>query len=212
MRRMDNTKAIFELFTLQLQHSDVLEDYLLDFPITMKPELNVLSHTYIRKFYYPLGLPPHRSQDNYIHLILGSKLVNINIDSLLVCSYVTLEVVLQLLKNHKLFAKLSKCVFGLQEIDYLGHTILGKGVTMDQGKVQTILEWPIPLMGLDGHIPISLVGSLYKILAKLLSNRLKKVLSNVIDNSQSAFLSGGNLLHIVLCANEVIDDVKRKKK
>jgi len=34
-----------------------------------------------------------------------------------------LEAVLKILQHHQLFAKLSKCHFGLEEVDYLGHTI-----------------------------------------------------------------------------------------
>ncbi|XP_019425047.1 PREDICTED: uncharacterized protein LOC109333920 [Lupinus angustifolius] len=34
-----------------------------------------------------------------------------------------LEVVLKILQSHKLFAKFSKCSFGVQQIEYLGHTI-----------------------------------------------------------------------------------------
>lgn len=35
--------------------------------------------------------------------------------------------------------------------------------------------------------PISLVGGLYKLLAKVLANRLKKVMGNVVSSSQNAF-------------------------
>ena len=38
--------------------------------------------------------------------------------------------------------------------------------------------------------PISLVGGLYKWLAKLLANRLKGVLAKVISMSQNAFVEG----------------------
>jgi len=41
---------------------------------------------------------------------------------------------------------------------------------------------------LDQYKPISLVGSLYKIISKVLSCRIKQVLPEVIDNCQSAFL------------------------
>jgi len=47
--------------------------------------------------------------------------------------------VLRLLQHNKLYAKLSKCQFGLSEIDYLGHTVSGNGVAMDQSKVQAVL-------------------------------------------------------------------------
>jgi len=47
-----------------------------------------------------------------------------------------LELVLQLLKQESLYAKLSKCSFGTSEIDYLGHTISGQGVHMDKQKVK----------------------------------------------------------------------------
>lgn len=41
-----------------------------------------------------------------------------------------LEEVLQLLRQHCLYAKRSKCSFGLNKVDYLGHTISGQGAEM----------------------------------------------------------------------------------
>ena len=49
--------------------------------------------------------------------------------------------------------------------------------------------------------PISLVGSLYKLLANVLANRLKKVLRKMITESQNAFLEGRQ----ILITNEVVD-------
>jgi len=60
--------------------------------------------------------------------------------------------------------------------------------------------------------PISLVGCLYKIVSKLLSIKLKKVLSKVIDLRQSTFLEGSELLDSVLVTNEVLDEIRKKKK
>nr|KYP55936.1 Transposon TX1 uncharacterized [Cajanus cajan] len=65
---------------------------------------------------------------------------------------------------------------------------------------------------LDDYRPISLVGCLYKILAKILANRLKKVLPSIIDDRQSAFLEGRNLLQSVVIANETLYEVKKEKK
>ena len=65
---------------------------------------------------------------------------------------------------------------------------------------------------LDEFRPISLVGCLYKIISKVLSLRLKKVISEVIDLRQSVFLEGRGLLDSVLVANEVLEEYKRKRK
>jgi len=59
--------------------------------------------------------------------------------------------------------------------------------------------------------PIILVTSLYKIMAKVLANRLKGVLSGTISSSQSAFIEGRQILDAVLVANEVVDDYKRRR-
>ena len=58
--------------------------------------------------------------------------------------------------------------------------------------------------------PISLVGSLYKWLTKVLANRLKKVMGKVISDFQNVFVEGRQTLDAVLIANEVIDSMLKK--
>ena len=65
---------------------------------------------------------------------------------------------------------------------------------------------------LNDYRPISLIGCMYKIMAKLLAKRMKKVLPTIIDEAQSAFIEGRHLLHSALIANEVIDEAKRSTK
>jgi hypothetical protein len=57
--------------------------------------------------------------------------------------------------------------------------------------------------------PISLVGSLYKILAMILANRLRLVIGSVIPDSQSAFIKGRQILDGILVANEIVDEAKK---
>ncbi|RVX09394.1 hypothetical protein CK203_015437 [Vitis vinifera] len=52
---------------------------------------------------------------------------------------------------------------------------------------------------------ISLVGSLYKLLAKMLANRIKIVMGKVITESSNAFVDGRHILDAVLIANKVVD-------
>eukprot|EP00253_Pinus_taeda_P028202 PITA_28202 len=70
-----------------------------------------------------------------------------------------LRMVLQTLWEHQLYAKLSKCDFYKEEIQYLGHVISKEGIAVDPEKIKTILEWPVPkdvadirsFMGLAGY-------------------------------------------------------------
>ena len=55
-----------------------------------------------------------------------------------------LEIVLQRLREHKLYGKLSKCAFYQKEIQYLGHIISAQGIAVDPSKIKAIKEWPIP--------------------------------------------------------------------
>jgi len=91
-----------------------------------------------------------------------------------------LNLVLQLLQQHQLYAKLSKCSFGLQPVDYLGHTVSGQGVAMDKSKVQAVLHWPVPqnikqlraFLGLTGYYRKFIKS--YAVIAAPLTDLLKK--------------------------------------
>ena len=61
--------------------------------------------------------------------------------------------------------------------------------------------------------PVSLVGSLYKLIAKVLANRFKRVMHGLINRAQNAFVEVRQIMDALLLANEVIDTLlKRKEK
>ena len=52
--------------------------------------------------------------------------------------------VLQLPKEQQLYAKLSKCFFGVKEVEYLGHIVSREGVKVDPNKIKSMMNWLIP--------------------------------------------------------------------
>ena len=70
-----------------------------------------------------------------------------------------LRMVLTVLLDNQLYAKQSKCVFGCEEVEYLGHLISGQGVRTDPKKTDVMQNWPIPtsvkalrgFLGLTGY-------------------------------------------------------------
>jgi len=103
-----------------------------------------------------------------------------------------LEKVLQVLHTKSLYAKISKCLFGVNEIDYLGHTISQDGVHMEKGKIQAVLDWPKPknvkqlrgFLGLTGYYRRFIKG--YAFLAASLTDLLK---SNAFQWSETTTLA-----------------------
>ena len=55
-----------------------------------------------------------------------------------------LRIVLQILRDRKLFAKLSKCEFWLKEVQFLGHVISKDGIAVDPSKVEAVMDWQSP--------------------------------------------------------------------
>ena len=55
-----------------------------------------------------------------------------------------LRLTLKLLREHKLYAKLSKCDFYKDKIHYLGHIISEEGISVDPVKIGANMNWPTP--------------------------------------------------------------------
>ena len=55
-----------------------------------------------------------------------------------------LKIVLQTLREKKLYAKLSKCDFWLKEVSFLGHIVFAKGIRVDSVKIEAMVNWKPP--------------------------------------------------------------------
>ena len=52
--------------------------------------------------------------------------------------------VLSILREHQLYAKMSKCTFFSKKVEYLGFIVSEEGIAVDPAKVQDIIDWPQP--------------------------------------------------------------------
>jgi hypothetical protein len=66
--------------------------------------------------------------------------------------------VLQLLKEKQLYAKTSKCFFGVKEVEYLGHIVSHEGVKVDPNKIKAMMEWTIPKTLKNLRVFLGLIG------------------------------------------------------
>ena len=55
-----------------------------------------------------------------------------------------LSLVLQTLRQKKLYGKFSKCEFWLQDVVFLGHVVSGEGIRVDPKKVEAVVNWSRP--------------------------------------------------------------------
>ncbi|KAE8667867.1 Detected protein of unknown function [Hibiscus syriacus] len=91
-----------------------------------------------------------------------------------------LKIVLRTLREHRLYAKLSKCEFWLQEVSFLGHIISARGVQVDPSKIEAIMNWKRPknvseirsFLGLAGYYRHFVEG--FSIIASPLTKLLRK--------------------------------------
>ncbi|WZZ87668.1 hypothetical protein YC2023_116247 [Brassica napus] len=69
-----------------------------------------------------------------------------------------LRAVLERLREHKLYAKLSKCSFWQKSIGFLGHIVSDQGISVDPEKIRAIKDWPRPRSATEVRSFLGLAG------------------------------------------------------
>lgn len=137
---------------------------------------------------------------NHILAALLRKCVVVFIDDILIYSKTFedhvkhVQLVFQLLHDHNLKVKLSKCTFAKQQLRYLGHIISPEGVSTDPSKVQDVQKWPTPMNVKDLRGFLGIAGyyrrfiKKFGMLAKPLTELLKKGVMFVwTESTEQAF-------------------------
>ena len=108
---------------------------------------------------------------------------------------------LQLLMEHKLYAKLRKCDFYKDKIHYLGHIISKEGISVDPKKIEAIMNWLTPrnvtdvrsFMGLAGHYR-RFIGGFSKVSHSITSLQRKGIKFECTQRCEESFQQLKNLL------------------
>ncbi|KAL0553580.1 hypothetical protein IC582_007480 [Cucumis melo] len=69
-----------------------------------------------------------------------------------------LRMVLQTLRDNKLYAKFSKCEFWLKQVSFLGHVVSKAGVSVDPAKIEAVTGWTRPSTVSEVRSFLGLVG------------------------------------------------------
>ena len=105
-----------------------------------------------------------------------------------------LRIVLETLREKKLYAKLSKCDFWLKEVSFIGHILSAEGIRVDPAKIEAVVNWKSPqnvtevrsFLGLAGYYRRFVRGFL--VIASPLTKLLRKGIKfEWTDKCQNSF-------------------------
>lgn len=92
------------------------------------------------------------------------KFVIVFIDNILIFSRTKeehvqhLQLIVEVLRKEKLYAKFSKCDFWIREVQFLWHVVSNKGIHVDPAKIEAIKNWETPKTPTEVRQFLGLVG------------------------------------------------------
>ena len=105
-----------------------------------------------------------------------------------------MRIVLETLREKRLYAKLSKCDFWLKEVSFLGHIVSAEGIRVDPTKIEAVVNWKPPrsvtevrsFLGLAGYYRRFVRG--FSVIVSPFTKLLKKGIKfEWIDKCQNSF-------------------------
>src|SRR6266498_4846029 len=98
-----------------------------------------------------------------------------------------LRIVLSQLREHKLYAKFSKCAFWLKEVAFLGHILSAEGIAVDPSKVRDVLNWKQPQTVSEIRSFLGLAGYYRRFIANF--SKISKPLTSLLQKIAKFFWS-----------------------
>ncbi|WVZ97579.1 hypothetical protein U9M48_043105 [Paspalum notatum var. saurae] len=122
---------------------------------------------------------------NLVFMDYLDKFVVVFIDDILIYSKTEAEheehlrLVLQRLREHKLYAKFSKCEFWIDEVRFLGHVVSKGGIAVDPSKVSTVTNWKVPEIPKEVRRFLGLAGYYRRFIEKF--SRIAKPMTSLLE-------------------------------
>jgi hypothetical protein len=144
-------------------------------PSTFQAIMNSIFHPYLRKFVLVF----------FYDILIYSLNLSMHLEHVMKA--------FEILRQHQFFVKFSKCAFGLQELEYLGHIVTSQGVKVDQNKITAMLNWPRSTNVSELRGFLGLIGYYrkfvwnYRIIAQPLTSLLQKGKFGWSDAAEKAF-------------------------
>ncbi|WVZ84394.1 hypothetical protein U9M48_031431 [Paspalum notatum var. saurae] len=119
------------------------------------------------------------------------KFVVVFIDDILIYSKMEeeheehLRLVLHKLRDHKLYAKLSKCEFWLDQVPFLGHIVSKGGIMVDPSKISSVMDWKVPEVVKEVRGFLGLAGYYRRFIESF--SRIAKPMTSLLEKGKLHF-------------------------